>query len=296
MTDPVATLLDLLNVEQLDRRLFRGRGDGGETLGRIYGGQVIAQALASAYRTVQDRPCHSLHAYFIRPGDPDRPVIYDVDLARDGGSFTTRRIAAIQNGQPILHMIASFHADDPQFDYQRALPDEAPDPETLEPRMTRRERLLPHIPEARRQDFMRPSPIELREADDRDPFAPTVAPDRHRVWFRLSRPAPMDVTTRQLVLAYASDMYLMTCATRPIGESFYTGRLIGASLDHSIWFHRPSDFSDWHLYEMDSPSVHGSRGMTRGLIYAQDGTLVASTAQEGLIRRRRPKPAARHGE
>lgn len=289
MTDPVDTLLHLLNVEQLDRRLFRGRGDGGETLGRIYGGQVIAQALASAYRTVEDRRCHSLHAYFIRPGDPTRPVIYDVDLARDGGSFTTRRIAAIQNGQPILHMAASFQKEEPQFDYQRPMPDDAPDPDALESRVERRDRILPRIPEARREDFMRSSPIELREVEDRDPFAPQIASDRHCIWFRLSRPAEMSEITRQLVLAYASDMYMITCATRPVGESFYTGELIAASLDHSIWFHRPSDFSDWHLYEMETPSVHGSRGLTRALIYDQSGTLVASTTQEGLMRRRRSK-------
>lgn len=284
MTDDVNRLLTILNIEPLEDNLFRGIGSGGETPRRIFGGQVIAQALRAAYHTApKDRLCHSLHGYFIRPGDPSRPVIYEVDRARDGRSFTTRRVVAIQHGEPILNLSASFHVTEPGHDTQIPMPS-APDPETLESRDSFRARIAQDLPPEARDEVLRPSPIELRDPDPGDPLNPGVMPHTHAVWFRLARPAVGDQQLHHCLLAYASDLYLLGTSLRPAGESFMTGRIMLASLDHAMWFHRPFDFSDWHLYAMDSPSSSGARGFNRGSIFAQDGTLVASTAQEGLIR------------
>lgn len=285
--DPTDTLLNILDLEPLDANLYRGTGAGGETSRRIYGGQVISQALAAAYRTVDGRGCHSLHAYFLRAGNPNQPVIYEVDRARDGGSFSSRRVVAIQNGKPILNLAASFHAEEPGPDHQRPMPQNMPDPDTLESRDARRERLAQQIDPARRADFLRPSPIEVREVDPRDPISPTVAPDENAVWFRLSRPVTGDQALHHCLLAYASDLYLLTSGLRPMGESYVTGRVMMASLDHAVWFHRPLNFSNWHLYVMEAPSLSGARGFSRGMIYDQSGALVASTTQEGMLRPRK---------
>ncbi|MBF9049438.1 acyl-CoA thioesterase II [Roseobacter sp. HKCCD9010] len=284
MTDPVATLLDLLDIEPLELNLYRGKGSGGETSKRIFGGQVVGQALSAAYHTVEGRSCHSLHAYFMRPGDPSRPVIYEVDRARDGGSFTTRRVIAIQNGKQILNMAASFHVDEPGLHHQHDMPT-ATDPETLPTRAEAKAKMAARAPEARRADILRPSPIELRPTDDYDPLTPNPSPDGHSVWFRLTRPVPdAPAWMQHCLLTYASDLHLMGTGLRPHGKSIFTGEMMIASLDHAIWFHAPVDFGNWHLYVMDSPWTGAGRGVNRGLIYAADGTLVASTAQEGLMR------------
>lgn len=285
MPDTVDRLLGILDIEPLEDILFRGTGAGGETSRRIFGGQVIAQALRAAYHTVPEgRLCHSLHAYFIRPGDPARPVIYEVDRARDGGSFTTRRVVAVQHGKQILNLAASFQVAEDGPDHQAPMPAGLPDPDTLESRDAYRARIATRIPEAHRAEYTRASPIELREVDPGDPLAPEPAEGRHAVWFRLDRPVQADLPLQHCLLAYASDLYLLGTSLRPSGNSFLTGKIMAASLDHALWFHRPFDFSTWHLYAMDSPSASGARGYTRGAIYAADGTLVASTAQEGLIR------------
>lgn len=289
MTDVAAQLLQLLDIEQLEVDLFRGIGTGGETSQRIFGGHVIAQALAAAYRTVpEDRLCHSLHAYFLRPGDPSIPVIYQVDRARDGGSFTTRRVVAIQHGKQIFHMSASFQEAEESWDYQHEMP-EAPGPEGLPSRQEIRARWADQIPERMRGDLLRPRPIEIREVDPRDLIGPTPTDDRNHVWVRMQAAAGTSEAIRQCLLAYASDMYLLGSSLRPHGLTWFTGEVMTASLDHSMWFHAPIHLENWHFYTMDAPFTGGGRGFNRGMIYTQDGKLVASVAQEGLMRPRQRK-------
>lgn len=288
MTDAATELLELLDIEQLEVDLFRGIGSGGETTKRIFGGHVIAQALAAAYRTVPDRLCHSLHAYFIRPGDPSIPVIYQVDRARDGGSFTTRRVVAIQHGKQILNMSASFHVEEEGWDYQHQMP-QVEGPEGLLNRAALREPWIDKVPKAMRSDFMRPRPIEIREVDPRDLIDPPPADDRNHLWFRMEAAAGASPQMQHILLAYASDMNLLGSSLRPHGLTWFKGEVMTASLDHSMWFHAPLSFENWHLYTMDAPFTGGGRGFNRGLIYTQDGKLVASVAQEGLMRPYRPR-------
>ncbi|NVO55237.1 acyl-CoA thioesterase II [Rhodobacteraceae bacterium B1Z28] len=289
MTDAERILLDLLNIERLEVDLFRGTGSGGETPMRIFGGQVIAQALAAAYKTVDDRLCHSLHAYFIRPGDPTIPVIYHVDRARDGGSFTTRRVVAIQHGKQILNMSASFHIQDEGWEHQHPMPKLNP-PESYPTRSELRQKYLDRVPENLRLELTRERPIEVREVDHLDPFNPVASDDRNQIWFRIGAAASVDAKTQHLLLAYASDMNLMSSGMRPHGLSWFTGEVNGASLDHTIWFHAPVHFENWHLYAMESPWTGQGRNFNRGSIYSEDGMLVASVAQEGLMRRVQKKP------
>ncbi|MGR3802353.1 acyl-CoA thioesterase [Marinibacterium profundimaris] len=276
-------LLNLLDIEQLEVDLFRGTGAGGETPKRIFGGQVIAQALMAAYRTVEDRLCHSLHAYFIRPGDPSIPVIYQVDRARDGGSFTTRRVVAIQHGRQILNLSASFQVEEDGWTHQHAMPD-VPAPEELTPVQARREEAAARIPEKYREEFLRLRPIEICEVDPQDFFTPEPADDRNQVWFRVPGAAGTSPVMQHCLLAYASDLYLLGSSLRPHGLTWLQPRVMTASLDHAMWFHAPIAFENWHLYVMDSPKAAGGRGFNRGSIYTRDGNLVASTAQEGLVR------------
>ena len=283
MPDPLTPLLDLLELEPLEVNLFRGIGHGGETSRRIFGGQVVAQALAAAYRTVKDRSCHSLHAYFLRPGDPAMPVVYEVDRARDGGSFTTRRVTAIQKGRQIFNMAASFHVTEDSPHHQHPMPD-APPPDTLTSREAIRKTMADRVAPERRTDFLRPSPIEVREIGGYDLLDPKPSSDVNALWFRLVHPIKGSDVLHQCLLTYATDMYLLGSALRPHGQSWLTGQLMTASLDHTIWFHGPLNFNDWHLYTMDSPYSGGARGFNRGSIHAEDGRLVASVAQEGLIR------------
>lgn len=281
--DALTPLLEILELERLEVNLFRGLGHGGETSKRVFGGQVVAQALAAAYRTVEDRACHSLHSYFIRPGDPSIPIIYEVDQARDGGSFTTRRVIAVQKGRQIFNLAASFHIPEEGDTHQHEMPD-VKGPDGLVSREEIRLQMIDKVPEARRKDFLRPSPIEVRQIGDYDLIDPKPASDRNSLWFRLVRPVDASEAMHQCLLAYASDMYLLGSALRPSGESWYTGRVMTASLDHAMWFHAPIDFNAWHLYTMDSPWSGGARGYNRGLIYRHSGQLVASTVQEGLMR------------
>ena len=283
MDDALTPLLNLLELEPLEVNLFRGLGHGGETSKRIFGGQVVAQALAAAYRTVEGRACHSLHSYFLRPGDPSIPVIYEVDRARDGGSFTTRRVTAIQHGKQIFNMAASFHIKEDSLNHQHPMPD-VPAPEGLQSSSDLRAAMADKVAPHRRDDFLRASPIEVRETAPYDMINPSPASDVNSRWFRLIRPVEASEALHQCLLSYASDMYLLTSALRPQGQSWLTGDVMTASLDHAIWFHGPLNFSDWHLYAMDSPWSGGARGFNRGSIYTRDGRLVASTAQEGLIR------------
>lgn len=285
MTEAERVLLDLLDIEPLEVDLFRGTGSGGETPTRIFGGQVIAQALAAAYRTVDDRLCHSLHAYFIRPGDPSIPVIYQVDRARDGGSFTTRRVVAIQHGKQILNLSASFHGQDEGWAHQHPMPDVQP-PEAHPSRDELRQHYLSRVPETLKTELLRERPIEVREIAPLDLFTPEKADDRNELWFRMGAASQADSITQHLLLAYASDMSLLSSGMRPHGLSWFTGAVDGASLDHAIWFHAPVQFQNWHLYSMEAPWTGQGRSFNRGSIYSQDGVLVASVAQEGLLRKR----------
>ena len=281
-------LLDLLDVERLEVDLFRGTGAGGETTTRIFGGQVIAQALAAAYRTVEGRMCHSLHAYFIRPGDPTIPVIYSVDRARDGSSFTTRRVVAIQHCKQILNMSASFHIEEDGWAYQHDMP-AVQGPEGLPSRAELRTKYQDQIHDKLRIDFMRDRPIELREVAPLDLFAPEPASDRNHLWFRMEAAQGRPAWMQHCLLAYASDMNLLGSSLRPHGLTWFQGKVMTASLDHAMWFHGPIMFDQWHLYAMDAPFTGGARGFNRGAIYDQSGRLLASVAQEGLMRPLRPK-------
>lgn len=283
MNDAARELLDLLDIETLEVDLFRGSGAGGETTTRIFGGQVIAQALAAAYKTVPDRLCHSLHAYFIRPGDPSIPVIYSVDRARDGGSFTTRRVVAIQHGRQILNMSASFHVAEDGWNYQHPMP-EVEGPGGLANRAELRDRDADRVPEAFRAEFLRPRPIEIREVAPRDLFEPVPVSDENHLWFRMPDAAGTSPQMQHILLAYASDMNLLGSSLRPHGLTWFKRQVMSASLDHAMWFHAPIRFEEWHLYTMDAPFTGGARGFNRGAIYHQDGTRVASVAQEGLLR------------
>lgn len=273
-----------LELEQLEVNLFRGvspKDDGP----RIYGGQVIAQSLLAAYRTVEDRICHSLHCYFIRPGDPNIPIIFEVDRARDGHSFTTRRVVAIQHGKQIFNFAASFQVAEKGFSHQFPMP-AAPDAEGFRDEAEEQAEAAAKLPEDQRQP-VRQRPMEVRWIDQPlDRTEGAKLEPRQTLWFRSRRPLGDDPRWHQVALAYASDMALMGVSMRPHGVSWRSPGMQTASLDHAMWFHRPTDFTQWHLYEIDAPSAFGARGFSRGSIYREDGTLVASCAQEGLIRQR----------
>ncbi len=281
-------LLELLDIEQLEVDLFRGIGGGGETTTRIFGGHVIAQALMAAYRTVEDRLCHSLHAYFMRPGDPSIPVIYQVDQSRDGGSFTTRSVVAIQHGKQILNLSASFHVKEDGWDYQHEMP-AVDGPDEWPERHDLRKAVADRLPEKSRSDFLRERPIDIREIEPRDFFDPKPASDRNQLWFRMEAAKGQGPQMQHCLLAYASDMNLLGSSLRPHGLTWFQGKVMTASLDHAMWFHAPIEFADWHLYDLDAPWTGGARGFNRGLIYTQDGRLVASVVQVGLMRPLKPK-------
>ncbi|MEO0981475.1 MAG: acyl-CoA thioesterase II [Pseudomonadota bacterium] len=289
MSDPVSELLDLLDLELLEFNLFRGQSpDEDHDRQRAFGGQVIAQALAAAYRTVGDRLCHSLHAYFIRPGDTRIPIVYEVDRARDGGSFTTRRVVAIQNGCQILNLSASFHIEEEGWEHQHEMPD-VPGPDDLKTREQLRADFIDRIPPQYRDMWTRPRPIDMREVDPLDPFEPEKTSDINHMWFRTARSIEASPAIHHCLLAYASDMALLGTGNRPHGVSWMSGKIMSASLDHSMWFHAPVRADEWLLYSMDAPKAGGARSFNRGKIFTQEGKLVASVAQEGLMRPVRKK-------
>jgi acyl-CoA thioesterase II len=281
----VQDLLNLLDLERLDVDLFRGSSP---QVGwqRVFGGQVIGQALVAAVRTVETRPPHSMHAYFLLPGDPKVPIIYDVDRMRDGKSFTTRRVTARQHGQPIFSMLVSFHTDEPGLEHQAKMP-EVPPPESLPSEAEMREKILPMMPDPVRRYYERERPIELRPVEF-DRYLGKKYPDgRFNVWIKTTGPLPDDPAIHQCVLAYTSDMGLLDTALVPHGRTLFEKEFMAASLDHALWLHRPFRADDWLLYAQETPNLHGSRGFGRGLIFKRDGMLVASVAQEGLVRQRR---------
>ena len=280
----------LLDIETLDRNLFRGQGEGGEVASRVFGGHVIAQALAAAYKTVEERLCHSLHAYFIRPGDPSTPIIYEVDRARDGGSFTTRRVVAIQNGKQIFNMAASFHIEEEGWSHQHKMK-KVKGPSGVLNRNEQRKLIADKVPEKRRANFLNPKPIEIRDVDPPDLFNPEPTSDKNFLWFKVDGTLnTKDQWVHHCFLAYASDVSLLGSGNRPHSVSAYSGDVMLASLDHAMWFHEKIDFNNWYLYEMDSPFSGAARSLNRGKVFSQDGTLVASVAQEGLMRPLKRKP------
>ncbi|MBZ9700384.1 MULTISPECIES: acyl-CoA thioesterase II [unclassified Mesorhizobium] len=286
MTAAMDELLRILDLERLEHNLYRGRSPQVEWQ-RVFGGQTIAQALVAAQRTVEpDRYVHSLHGYFMRPGDIKVPIIYEVDRIRDGGSFTTRRVLAIQHGQAIFSLEASFQVDEKGLEHQFALPDDVPPPEELK---TQRQLLekADRVPEAVRRFWARERPLELRPVNLQHYESRDKLPPRQNVWIRLAGPVPDDRALQSVLLAYLSDMTLLDTSTFAHGRGLFDPDIQAASLDHSMWFHRPHSLDGWLLYAQDSPSSSGSRGFSRGTLYARDGTLIASMAQEGLIRLKR---------
>ena len=277
-------LIELLDLEPIEVNLFRGRSpqDGWQ---RVFGGQVLGQALVAAGRTVEGRAAHSFHAYFLRPGDPKLPILYDVDRIRDGSSFTTRRVVAIQHGKAIFNLAASFQVDEPGLEHQIEMPD-VPPPEGLLNEVELRRRHIDRIPERFHATFLRDRPIEVRPIDPVDEFAPEKRPPFQNVWFRAVDALPDDRALHQCVLAYASDLTLLDTSNLPHGVSWWSEKFQTASLDHAMWFHRPFRADEWLLYAQDSPRAAGARGFNRGSVFTRAGELVASVTQEGLIRLR----------
>jgi acyl-CoA thioesterase-2 len=286
----VQDLMAILDLEKLEENLFRGRSPQTDWQ-RVFGGQVIGQALVAACRTVDTaaRPPHSLHAYFLLGGDPKVPIIYEVDRIRDGKSFTTRRVVAIQHGEAIFTLAASFHRDEPSLAHQAKMPD-VPPPDKLPSDDEIKNRVLPLMPEAVRRYYERERPIELRPVEFDRYLGRKIEDGRFHVWMRATGALPDEPAIHQCVLAYASDMGLLDSALIPHGRTVFEKTIMAASLDHALWFHRPFRADDWLLYAQDSPNLGGARGFSRGLIFARDGTLVASVTQEGLLRERRPQP------
>ena len=287
MTSAVKRLLSILDLEQLEHNLFRGRSP---QVGwqRVFGGQVIGQALVAAGRTVQDRFAHSLHAYFLRPGDPSVPIIYEVDRIRDGRSFNTRRVVAIQHGAAIFSMSVSFHLEEEGFEHQSDMPD-VPGPEELPGLNELKEQFAGRLPENIKTYFERERPIEIRPVDSSRFTSLEKREPEQSIWMRASDELPGDPALHQCALAYASDFSLIDTALIAHGRILFDPELMLMSLDHAMWFHRPARADDWLLYTMDSPAAHSARVFCRGSIFTRDGVLVASVAQEGLIRIRRAK-------
>lgn len=279
----VDELIELLTLERLEENLFRGQSrDIGTKY--VFGGQVLGQALSAAQQTVGDeRAVHSLHAYFLRAGDINAPIVFDVDRGRDGHSFSVRRVTAIQHGKPILVFASSFQKHEDGVSHQFHIP-EVPQPEDVEPPQPPSPEVLSHLSAKMQRWLSRMGPFEMRPVYPRDELKPSKRPPYQQVWFRLSGPIDDDVNLHRAMLAYASDFYLLGTSTFPHGISYYQPTVQMASLDHALWFHRPFRIDDWLLYSLDSPSASGARGLARGSIYTRDGVLVASVAQEGLIR------------
>ncbi len=284
MSNPIiGELIDLLSLERLEENLFRGQSrDIGTRY--VFGGQVLGQALSAAQRTVDpDRAVHSLHAYFLRAGDIDAPIVYDVDRSRDGKSFSVRRVVAIQHGAPIFNFSASFQIHESGVEHQLCKP-EVPNPEDLAPPEPLAPSALARIPVKLQRWLGMKGPFEFRHVYPRDEINPPKRPPYQHVWFRLMDRAPDDVNLHRALLAYASDFHLIGTTTFPHGISYLQPNVQMASLDHTMWFHRPFRIDEWLLYSCDSPSAQGGRGLARGQIFTRDGILIASTAQEGLIR------------
>lgn len=281
----VRELVQLLGLERLEDNLFRGQSrDIGTRF--VFGGQVLGQALSAAQQTVDpSRQAHSLHAYFLRAGDVEAPIVYSVERTRDGGTFSSRRVVAIQHGQPILNGSVSFQQPESGAEHQSTMP-EVPGPEQLQPMRDHSSSELAKLPVKVQRWMGLDGPLEFRPVAPRDELDPVPQPPLQNIWFRLTAPIDDSAVLHRAVLAYASDFHLIGTAMMPHGMSYFTRHMQIASLDHALWFHRPFRVDEWLLYSCDSPSASGARGLARGQIFDLDGRLVASTAQEGLIRLR----------
>ena len=283
MNAPVSELIELLSLEQLEDNLFRGQSrDIGTKY--VFGGQVLGQALSAAQATLdQPRNAHSLHAYFLRAGNIEAPIVYEVDRTRDGGSFSVRRVTAIQHGKVIFFCAASFQDEEIGGEHQLSMP-EVPLPEDLEPAPPLSAEALARLPTKVQRWLDRQGPFEFRHVYPRDELNPPKRPPYQQVWFRLVEKVGDAPELHRALLAYASDFHLLGTATFPHGISYYQPNVLMASLDHALWFHRPFRADEWLLYSIDSPSAQSGRDLARGQVYDRSGRLVASTAQEGLIR------------
>ncbi len=296
MDETLSALIRQLDLEPLEVNLFRGQSRAMGTP-RVFGGQVIGQALVAAERTVDGRVPHSLHAYFLLPGDVAAPIVYQVDRVRDGRSFSARRVQAIQHGRPILSMIASFQVPEAGLEHAAPMP-EVPPPDALVPSAELTERWLSEagpVPPKLAEALRAPGAIEFRPVDPQNLLRPSPVEPRQAVWFRAADRVPDDPQLHRCLLAYASDYHLVGTALRPHGRSWYEPSMVVASIDHALWFHRPARVDEWLLYSMDSPSAQSARGLARGLVHDRAGRLVASVAQEGLMRQV-SVPASREGK
>ncbi|PZR18320.1 MAG: acyl-CoA thioesterase II [Archangium gephyra] len=285
MSKVLEELIALLSLEKIEENLYRGQSqDPG--WGTVYGGQVIGQALFAALNTVPaERQVHSLHAYFLRPGDVSRPIVYDVERSRDGSSFSARHVKAIQAGQPIFDMSASFQKVEPGFTHQDEMP-KVPPPEEVPTEQERYAKQVGNLPDFLRERVLARRPIELRTVDEPDIFMKSPQPPDRYVWFRADGTLPDAPVLHQAMLAYASDFSFITTALKPHGVSWLTPGMQVASIDHAVWFHAPFRADEWLLHAMHSPRASGSRGLSMGRIFTRDGVLVATTMQEGLTRKR----------
>ncbi|MFE8070536.1 acyl-CoA thioesterase II [Marinobacteraceae bacterium S3BR75-40.1] len=286
--EPVTrSLVELMTLTPVGDDHFRGES---QDLGfpNVFGGQVLGQSLMAGCRTVKERLPHSLHAYFLRPGDPHEQIDYEVQRVRDGGTFSTRRVIARQGGKEILTAMVSFQVEEEGFDHQLDMPD-APAPESLESEEEARQKLEPYMPEKRKAQLLAERAIDIRIAEPVNPLKPEARPPHKQNWFRAKGDLPDDEILHRCLLAYSSDFGLLGTSMHPHAVTFMHPNMQVASLDHAVWFHRPLRMDDWLLYDMDSPSASGGRGFNRGNIFNRRGELVASTAQEALIRRRKKR-------
>jgi acyl-CoA thioesterase-2 len=288
MNSRLADLRQQFQLERLEVNLFRGQSrDTGSP--QVFGGQVLGQALMAAHSTIDDaREVHSLHAYFLRRGDFNKPIVYSVDRSRDGGSFSARRVVAIQNGEQIFICSASFQTPEQGLNYQASAP-KVPGPDELKPFAKPAGAELEKLPEKLRRWLEIERPFEFRPVQPYNPLNPVACEPVRQIWMRAVDRLPDDPALHRCLLAYISDYWLLDTTTMPHGSSFLRGNLIMASIDHAIWFHRPARVDEWLLYSLDSPSSSGARGFARGSFYTRDGILAASTAQEGLIRLVQPQ-------
>jgi acyl-CoA thioesterase-2 len=275
-------LINLLRLERIEDNIFRGESrDIGSA--QVFGGQVLGQALSAAHHTVDSRVAHSLHAYFLRRGDMSAPIIYEVDRARDGGSFSVRRVVAIQHGRPIFNLAASFQSPEGGLEHHAGMP-EVPGPEGLQDVTDVEPEVLSRVPEKMRRFLTGKRPFEFRPVSPVNFEKPEHLPPEKQVWIRAVDRLPDEYSLHQNLLAYVSDYELLGTSTLPHGLPFGRGMVQMASLDHALWFHRDVRVDDWLLYSFDSPNASGARGFARGQFFTRDGVLVASAAQEGLVR------------
>lgn len=291
MSKSLIDLIDILDLETIEVNMFRGRSPKTRWQ-RVFGGQVIGQAMVASCRTVEGRMPHSLHCYFILPGDPQIPIVYEVERLRDGKSYSTRRVTAIQHGHAIFSMMVSFHAEEEDsFNHQDPIPD-VPPPDKLTAEELSKHPIIEKMPDFIRRYYESDRPIELRPVEFQRYAGEKIPEGRINFWIRTAAKLPDDPALHMCALAYASDFSLLDSIMARYGRTLFDGQAMAASLDHAMWFHRPFRADEWLLYSQDSPSAQNGRGLARGLIFKPDGTLVATVAQEGSVRERREKPTS----